>query len=106
VRFGVRDERVEQAQERVVGGLRERVQLVHELAVRRVHRRDPERELVEAHQAAYHESAAEDAAACVWLQKGRQALYALGEDDAGPYHSPHEHGMVHFHEFWRKALGI
>jgi len=65
-----------------------------------------ERELVEAHQAAYHESAAEDAAACVWLQKGRQALYALGEDDAGPYHSPHEHGMVHFHEFWRKALGI
>jgi phenylpropionate dioxygenase-like ring-hydroxylating dioxygenase large terminal subunit len=65
-----------------------------------------ERELVEAHLAAYKESAEEDAAACVWLQKGRQALYALGGDDAGPYHSPHEDGMVHFHEFWRRALGL
>jgi phenylpropionate dioxygenase-like ring-hydroxylating dioxygenase large terminal subunit len=65
-----------------------------------------ERELVEAHQSAYQESAAEDAAACVWLQKGRAALYALGEEDAGPYHSPHEDGMVHFHEFWRRELGL
>jgi phenylpropionate dioxygenase-like ring-hydroxylating dioxygenase large terminal subunit len=65
-----------------------------------------ERELVEAHQAAYAESAAEDAAACVHLHKGRKALYALGEDDAGPYHSPHEDGMVHFHEFWRRELGF
>ncbi|MGA8052427.1 MAG: aromatic ring-hydroxylating dioxygenase subunit alpha [Burkholderiales bacterium] len=65
-----------------------------------------ERELVEAHQAAYRESAAEDAAACVWLHKGRQALWSLGESDVGPYHSPHEDGMVHFHEWWRKETGF
>ena len=65
-----------------------------------------ERELVEAHQAAYRESAAEDAAACVHLHKGRKALYTLGEEDAGPYHSPHEDGMVHFHEFVRRELAI
>lgn len=65
-----------------------------------------ERELVEAHLAAYKESAAEDAAACVLLHRGRKALYALGEEDAGPYQSPSEDGMVHFHEFWRRELDI
>lgn len=65
-----------------------------------------ERDLVEAHQAAYRESAAEDAAACVHLHQGRTALYALGEEDAGPYHSPHEDGMVHFHEFVRRELAL
>jgi choline monooxygenase len=65
-----------------------------------------ERDLVDAHQAAYRESAAEDAAACVHLHQGRAALYALGEEDAGPYHSPHEDGMVHFHEFWRRELAL
>jgi choline monooxygenase len=64
-----------------------------------------ERGLVEAHQAAYAESAAEDAAACVWLQKGRQALYA-GRGRRGPYRSPHEHGMVHFHEFSGRAQRV
>ncbi len=65
-----------------------------------------ERELVDAHQAAYRESAAEDAAACVHLHKGRKALHALGAEDAGPYHSPHEDGMIHFHEFLRRELGL
>src|SRR5215475_10564433 len=63
-----------------------------------------ERGLVEAHQAAYAESAGEDAQICTQLHRGRRALHALGEDDRGPYHSPHEDGMVHFHEFVRKAL--
>jgi phenylpropionate dioxygenase-like ring-hydroxylating dioxygenase large terminal subunit len=63
-----------------------------------------ERELVEAHQAAYAESAAEDAQICTWLHKGRKALYVSGEEDVGPYHSPHEDGMVHLHEFLRREL--
>jgi choline monooxygenase len=65
-----------------------------------------ERELVEAHQAAYTESSQEDMQACIHLHQGRKALYTLGEEDAGPYHSPHEDGMVHFHEFWRRELGL
>jgi choline monooxygenase len=65
-----------------------------------------ERGLVEAHQTAYAESAAEDAQICAYLHRGRKALYVAGENDAGPYHSPHEDGMVHFHEFWRRELGI
>ena len=64
-----------------------------------------ERELVEAHQAAYAESAAEDAQICRLLQRGRRALWLAGEDDAGPYQCPSEDGMVHFHEFVRRSLG-
>ena len=65
-----------------------------------------EREVVEAHRAAYAESAAEDAQICVWLQKGRQALYYNREEDIGPYHAPHEDGMVHLHEFLRRELAL
>jgi choline monooxygenase len=63
-----------------------------------------ERGLVEAHQASYAEAAAEDAQICTRLHRGRKALHALGQDDRGPYHSPHEDGMVHFHEFLRREL--
>ena len=65
-----------------------------------------EREIVEAHQAAYLESAAEDAQICTLLQRGRSALHDAGGDDRGPYHSPHEDGMIHFHEFLREELGL
>ena len=64
-----------------------------------------EREIVEAHQAAYAESAAEDAAACLRLQAGRRALWLAGEDDVGPYHTPHEDGMIHFHDWLRRETG-
>jgi choline monooxygenase len=65
-----------------------------------------EREIVEAHQAAYLESAAEDAQICTLLQRGRKALFESARDDRGPYHSPHEDGMIHFHEFLREELGL
>lgn len=65
-----------------------------------------ERGLVEAHQAAYMESAEEDGLICSHLHKGRKALHLIGEEDAGPYHSPHEDGMVHFHEFLRRETGL
>jgi phenylpropionate dioxygenase-like ring-hydroxylating dioxygenase large terminal subunit len=64
-----------------------------------------ERTIVEAHQAAYAESAAEDAAACLRLQSGRRALWLAGEDDVGPYHTPHEDGMIHFHDWLRRETG-
>ncbi|HSF47612.1 MAG TPA: aromatic ring-hydroxylating dioxygenase subunit alpha [Burkholderiales bacterium] len=64
-----------------------------------------ERGLVEAHQAAYMESAAEDAQICTHLHEGRRTLYEAGENDMGPYHRPHEDGMIHFHRFLRKELG-
>lgn len=63
-----------------------------------------ERPIVEAHQAAYAESAAEDAEACARLQRGRRALWLAGQDDRGPYQSPHEDGVIHLHDWIRRAL--
>jgi choline monooxygenase len=63
-----------------------------------------EREFVEAQQQAYHETAAEDEEICVRMTEGRRALWQQGENDAGPYQSPMEDGMVHFHEFLRREL--
>jgi phenylpropionate dioxygenase-like ring-hydroxylating dioxygenase large terminal subunit len=63
-----------------------------------------EPQIVEAHQAAYLESAAEDAQICTRLHRGRRALWLAGEDDAGPFHSPHEDGMIHFYDWLRREL--
>jgi choline monooxygenase len=63
-----------------------------------------ETEVKEAHQAAYAEAAREDLEICTLLHRGRRALWLTGEEDVGPYHSPHEDGMIHFHEWWRKEL--
>ena len=64
-----------------------------------------ERQIVEAHQAAYAESAVEDADACTRLQRGRKALWLANEDDTGPFHSPHEDGMIHMHDWIRRQMG-
>jgi choline monooxygenase len=64
-----------------------------------------ERQIVDAHQAAYAESAAEDAEICTRLQRGRRALWLAGEDDVGPYHTPHEDGMIHLHDWIRREMG-
>jgi len=64
-----------------------------------------ERRIVEAHRAAYAESAVEDADACARLQRGRRALWLAGEDDSGPFHSPHEDGMIHLHDWIRREMG-
>ncbi|MCX8115345.1 MAG: RHO alpha subunit C-terminal catalytic domain-containing protein, partial [Burkholderiaceae bacterium] len=63
-----------------------------------------EPQIVEAHQAAYTESAAEDAEACGRLHRGRRALWLAGEDDAGPFHSPHEDGMIHLYDWIRREM--
>ena len=63
-----------------------------------------ERELVEAEQAAYEETAREDEEICQRMQDGREFLLAQGKDEVGPYQSPMEDGMVHFHHWIRSHL--
>ena len=63
-----------------------------------------ERELVEAHQAAYMETCAEDDEIALRMEAGRHALYQRGDDEAGPYQSPMEDGMQHFHAWYRRVM--
>ncbi len=63
-----------------------------------------EREFIEAQKAAYNETALEDDEICRRLDRGRRALWEQGLDDAGPYQSPMEDTMVHFHEWLRRSL--
>jgi phenylpropionate dioxygenase-like ring-hydroxylating dioxygenase large terminal subunit len=63
-----------------------------------------EREFVEAEQAAYMETAAEDDEIAERMDEGRRALHKTGKNEVGPYQSPMEDGMQHFHEFMRREL--
>ncbi len=63
-----------------------------------------EREFVEAEQAAYLETSKEDDEIAERMDKGRNALYASGRCEVGPYQSPMEDGMQHFHEFYRREM--
>ena len=63
-----------------------------------------ERGFIEAQQAAYAETAQEDDEICRRMDRGRKALWRQGLDDAGPYQSPMEDTMVHFHEWLRARL--
>ena len=63
-----------------------------------------EREFVEAEQAAYAETSHEDDEIGERMDAGRRALYAQGRNETGPYQSPMEDGMQHFHEFYRGAM--
>ena len=64
-----------------------------------------ERELVEAQQAAYMETCVEDDEIALRMDAGRRALMLRGDDEAGPYQSPMEDGMQHFHEWYRRKMG-
>jgi choline monooxygenase len=63
-----------------------------------------EREFVEAQQAAYMETCIEDDEIGERMDAGRRALMQRGDDEAGPYQSPMEDGMQHFHEWYRKRV--
>lgn len=63
-----------------------------------------EREFIEAEQAAYMETAMEDDEIALRMDRGRRALHAQGINQVGPYQSPMEDGMLHFHEFLRRQL--
>ncbi len=64
-----------------------------------------EREFVEAQQAAYMETAIEDDEIGERMDAGRRALMERGDNQVGPYQSPMEDGMRHFHEWYRSRLG-
>ena len=59
---------------------------------------------VEAQQAAYNETVTEDDEIAIRMDRGRRALLQRGLNEVGPYHSPMEDGMLHFHEYLRRAL--
>jgi choline monooxygenase len=64
-----------------------------------------EREFVEAQQAAYMETCVEDDEIALRMDAGRKALLARGDNEVGPYQSPMEDGMQHFHEWYREVMG-
>lgn len=64
-----------------------------------------EREFVEAQQAAYMETCVEDDEIALRMDAGRKALMDRGDNEVGPYQSPMEDGMQHFHEWYRRAMG-
>ena len=63
-----------------------------------------EREFVEAQQAAYMETCIEDDEIGERMDAGRQALLLRGDNEVGPYQSPMEDGMQHFHNWYRQRL--
>ncbi len=65
-----------------------------------------ERDLIDAEQAAYLETCAEDDEIALRMDAGRRALQQRGDDEAGPYQSPMEDGMRHFHEWYRRVMGM
>ncbi len=65
-----------------------------------------EREFVEAQRAAYMETAIEDDEIAERMDAGRKALMLRGDNEVGPYQSPMEDGMQHFHEWYRRAMGM
>jgi len=64
-----------------------------------------ERDFVEAQQAAYMETCVEDDEIAERMDAGRLALLKRGDNEVGPYQSPMEDGMQHFHEWYRATLG-
>ena len=64
-----------------------------------------EREFVEAQQAAYMETCVEDDEIALRMDAGRRALMQRGVNESGPYQSPMEDGMQHFHEWYRAVIG-
>lgn len=65
-----------------------------------------ERDYVEAQQAAYMETCVEDDEIAERMDAGRRALMERGDDEVGPYQSPMEDGMQHFHEWYRARMGM
>jgi choline monooxygenase len=65
-----------------------------------------EREFVEAQREAYMETAVEDDEIAERMDAGRRALMQRGDNEVGPYQSPMEDGMQHFHEWYRRTLDL
>jgi choline monooxygenase len=65
-----------------------------------------ERDFVDAQQAAYMETCAEDDEIAERMDAGRRALLRRGDNEVGPYQSPMEDGMQQFHEWYRREIAV
>ena len=65
-----------------------------------------EPEFIEAQQAAYLETCIEDDEIALRMDAGRKALMLRGDNEVGPYQSPMEDGMQHFHEWYRREMKL
>jgi choline monooxygenase len=63
-----------------------------------------EPEFVQAQRAAYMETCVEDDEIAERMDQGRWALMQRGDNQVGPYQSPMEDGMQHFHEWYRRRM--
>jgi choline monooxygenase len=64
-----------------------------------------EPEFMQAQQAAYMETCIEDDELALRMDAGRKALLQRGDNEFGPYQSPMEDGMEHFHQWYRREMG-
>ncbi len=65
-----------------------------------------ERDFIAAERAAYMETCVEDDEIALRMDAGRKILLDRGVNEVGPYQSPMEDGMQHFHEWYRKSLDL
>jgi choline monooxygenase len=63
-----------------------------------------EREFIEAERQAYMETCIEDDEIALRMDAGRRILMDRGTSEVGPYQSPMEDGMQHFHEWYRRRI--
>jgi len=63
-----------------------------------------EPDFVAAQQAAYMETVREDDEIAERMDAGRKVLMERGDNEVGPYQSPMEDGMQHFHEWYRQMM--
>jgi choline monooxygenase len=63
-----------------------------------------EPDFIEAQQAAYMETCEEDDEIALRMDAGRKALLERGDNESGPYQSPMEDGMRHFHQWYQEAM--
>ena len=63
-----------------------------------------EREFVQVQRAAYMETCVEDDEIAERMDQGRLALMLRGDNQVGPYQSPMEDGMQHFHEWYKRRM--
>jgi choline monooxygenase len=50
------------------------------------------------------ETCVEDDEIALRMDAGRQALLERGDSQSGPYQTPMEDGMEHFHQWYRQAM--
>jgi choline monooxygenase len=63
-----------------------------------------ERDFIAAERAAYMETCVEDDEIALRMDAGRKILLDRGVNEVGPYQSPMEDGMQHFHEWYRRNM--